>query len=150
MSKVILIHEVTGLGSAGDVVDVKNGYARNYLVPQGFGVPWTRGGEKQVEQIRSARATRELKTIEEAKDMKARLEAVTITLPVKTGQGGRLFGSVKPADVASAVEAQGVGTIDKRKVEIPTAIKLTGDHEATIRLREDVVATIALKVVSAK
>jgi large subunit ribosomal protein L9 len=150
MSKVILIHEVTGLGSAGDVVDVKNGYARNYLVPQGFGVPWTRGGEKQVEQIRSARASRELKTIEEAKDMKARLEAVTITLPVKTGQGGRLFGSVKPADVADAVSAQGVGTIDKRKIEIPTAIKLTGEHEATIRLREDVVATIALQVVSKK
>ncbi|AMM19473.1 50S ribosomal protein L9 [Frondihabitans sp. PAMC 28766] len=150
MSKVILIHEVSGLGSAGDVVDVKNGYARNYLVPQGFGVPWTRGGEKQVEQIRSARTSRELKTIEEAKDMKARLEAVTITLPVKTGQGGRLFGSVKPADVAEAVSAQGVGTIDKRKVEIPTAIKLTGEHEATIRLREDVVATIALNVVSKK
>ncbi len=150
MSKVILIHEVTGLGSAGDVVDVKNGYARNYLVPQGFGVPWTRGGEKQVEQIRSARASRELKTIEEAKDMKARLEAVTITLPVKTGAGGRLFGSVKPADVADAVSAQGVGTIDKRKIEIPTAIKLTGEHEATIRLREDVVATIALQVVSKK
>ncbi len=150
MSKVILIHEVTGLGSAGDVVDVKNGYARNYLVPQGFGVPWTRGGEKQVEQIRSARASRELKTIEEAKDMKARLEAVTITLPVKTGTGGRLFGSVKPADVADAVSAQGVGTIDKRKIEIPTAIKLTGEHEATIRLREDVVATIALQVVSKK
>jgi large subunit ribosomal protein L9 len=150
MSKVILIHEVSGLGSAGDVVDVKNGYARNYLVPQGFGVAWTRGGEKQVEQIRSARASRELKTIEEAHDMKARLEAVKITLPVKTGQGGRLFGSVKPADVANAVSAQGVGTIDKRKIEITNAIKLTGEHEATIRLREDVVATITLSVVSAK
>jgi len=150
MSKVILIHEVSGLGSAGDVIDVKNGYARNYLIPQGFGVVWSRGGEKQVEQIRTARAARELATIEEAKDMKARLEAVKITLKVKTGTGGRLFGSVKPGDVADAVSAQGVGTIDKRKVEIPTAIKLTGDHEATVRLREDVVATIALSVVSSK
>jgi large subunit ribosomal protein L9 len=150
MSKVILIHEVSGLGSAGDVIDVKNGYARNYLIPQGFGVAWSRGGEKQVEQIRSARNARELKTIEEAKDMKARLEAVKITLPVKTGTGGRLFGSVKPADVANAVSAQGVGTIDKRKVEITSAIKLTGEHEATVRLREDVIATIALQVVSAK
>ncbi|BDZ48661.1 50S ribosomal protein L9 [Frondihabitans sucicola] len=150
MSKVILIHEVSGLGSAGDVIDVKNGYARNYLIPQGFGVAWTRGGEKQVEQIKSARATRELKTIEEVKDLKARLEAVKITLAVKTGTGGRLFGSVKPADVANAVSAQGVGTIDKRKVEIPNAIKLTGEHEATVRLREDVIATIALQVVAAK
>ncbi|GAB2975793.1 50S ribosomal protein L9 [Frigoribacterium salinisoli] len=150
MSKVILTHEVTGLGSAGDVVDVKNGYARNYLVPQGYAVGWSRGGEKQVEQIRAARAARELATIEEAKDMKARLEANPITLRVKTGADGRLFGSVRPGDVADAVSAQGVATIDKRKVEITSAIKVVGQHEATLRLREDVVATIVLNVVTAK
>lgn len=150
MSKVILTHEVTGLGSAGDVVDVKNGYARNYLVPQGYAVGWSRGGEKQVEQIRTARAARELATIEEAKDMKARLEANPITLSVKTGADGRLFGSVRPGDVADAVSAQGVATIDKRKVEITSAIKVVGQHEATLRLREDVVATIVLNVVTAK
>jgi len=150
MSKVILTHEVTGLGSAGDVVDVKNGYARNYLVPQGYAVGWSRGGEKQVEQIRAARTARELATIEEAKDMKARLEANPITLRVKTGADGRLFGSVRPGDVADAVSAQGVATIDKRKVEITSTIKVVGQHEATLRLREDVVATIVLNVVSAK
>ena len=150
MSKVILTHEVTGLGSAGDVVDVKNGYARNYLVPQGYAVGWSRGGEKQVEQIRAARTARELATIEEAKDMKARLEANPITLRVKTGADGRLFGSVRPADVADAVSAQGVATIDKRKVEITSTIKVVGQHEATLRLREDVVATIVLNVVTAK
>jgi len=150
MSKVILTHEVTGLGSAGDVVDVKNGYARNYLVPQGYAVGWSRGGEKQVEQIRAARTARELATIEEAKDMKARLEANPITLRVKTGADGRLFGSVRPGDVADAVSAQGVATIDKRKVEITSAIKVVGQHEATLRLREDVVATIVLNVVTAK
>lgn len=150
MSKVILTHEVTGLGSAGDVVDVKNGYARNYLVPQGYAVGWSRGGEKQVEQIRTARAARELATIEEAKDMKARLEANPITLSVKTGADGRLFGSVRPGDVADAVSAQGVATIDKRKVEITSTIKVVGQHEATLRLREDVVATIVLNVVTAK
>jgi len=150
MSKVILTHEVTGLGSAGDVVDVKNGYARNYLVPQGYAVGWSRGGEKQVEQIRAARTARELATIEEAKDMKARLEANPITLRVKTGADGRLFGSVRPGDVADAVSAQGVATIDKRKVEITSTIKVVGQHEATLRLREDVVATIVLNVVTAK
>lgn len=150
MSKVILTHEVSGLGSAGDVVDVKDGFARNYLVPQGYAVSWSRGGEKQVQQIRQARAARELATIEEAKDLKARLEANAITLTVKTGRDGRLFGSVRPGDVADAVSAQGVATIDKRKVEIPTAIKVVGEHEATLRLREDVVATITLTVVSAK
>ena len=151
MSKVILTHEVSGLGSAGDVVDVKNGYARNYLVPQGFAVAWTRGGEKQVEQIKAARAARELATIEEAQDLKApprgRNDHAVRSRPAPDG---RLFGSVQPADVADAVQAQGVGTIDKRKVEIPNAIKPIGDHEATVRLRDDIVATITLQVVAAK
>ena len=150
MSKLILTHEVTGLGSAGDVVDVKNGYARNYLVPQGFAVMWTRGGEKQVESIKAARVARELATIEEAQDLKAKLEARKVTLSVKAGAEGRLFGSVKNADIADAVQAAGIGTLDKRKIEIPTAIKVVGEHEATIRLREDLVATITLQVVAAK
>jgi large subunit ribosomal protein L9 len=150
MSKLILTHEVTGLGAPGDVVDVKNGYARNFLIPQGFAVSWSRGGEKQIEQIKAARTAREHATIEEAKDLKARLEATTVRLTVKAGQGGRLFGSVKPTDVADAVAAQGFGSVDKRKIEITSAIKSTGDHEATIRLRDDLIATISLKVVAAK
>lgn len=114
MSKLILTHEVSGLGSAGDVVDVKNGYARNYLIPQGFAVAWSKGGEKQVESIRAARTARELATIEEAQDLKMKLENATITLSVKAGKDGRLFGSVRPGDVADAVQAQGVGSLDKR------------------------------------
>ena len=148
MSKLILTHEVTGLGAPGDVVDVKNGYARNFLIPQGFAVTWSRGGEKQIEQIKAARTAREHATIEEAKDLKARLEATTVKLTVKAGQGGRLFGSVKVSDVANAVAAQGLGQIDKRKIEILSAIKVTGDHEATIRLRDDLTATITLQVVA--
>ena len=150
MSKLILTHEVTGRGAPGDVVDVKNGYARNFLIPQGFAVTWSRGGEKQIDQIKAARTAREHATIEEAKDLKARLEATTVKLTVKAGQGGRLFGSVKVSDVADAVAAQGLGQVDKRKIEIPTAIKVTGDHEATIRLRDDLIATISLQVVAAK
>ena len=150
MSKLILTNEVTGLGSAGDVVDVKNGYARNYLIPQGFAVAWSKGGEKQVESIRAARAARELATIEEAQDLKLKLENAVVTLAVKAGKDGRLFGSVRPADVASAVQAQGIGSLDKRKVEVPATIKSVGDHEATVRLREDIVAAISLKVVAAK
>ncbi|MFJ3033422.1 50S ribosomal protein L9 [Curtobacterium pusillum] len=150
MSKLILTHEVSGLGSAGDVVDVKNGYARNYLIPQGFAVAWSKGGEKQVESIRAARAARELATIEEAQDLKMKLENATIQLSVKAGKDGRLFGSVRPGDVADAVQAQGVGSLDKRKVEVPATIKTIGDHEATVRLREDITAVISLKVVAAK
>ncbi|ODA89324.1 50S ribosomal protein L9 [Leifsonia xyli subsp. xyli] len=149
MSKVILTHEVTGLGSAGDVVEVKDGYARNYLVPQGFAISWTRGGEKQVEQIKAARAARELHSMEAAQELKAKLEATRVKLVVKAGREGRLFGSVKTADVAEAVKAAGIGELDKRKIELPNAIKAVGDHEATVRLHEDLSAMITLQVVAA-
>jgi large subunit ribosomal protein L9 len=150
MSKLILTHEVTGLGAPGDVVDVKNGFARNYLIPQGFAVQWTRGGEKQIDSIKAARAAREHATLEEAQDLKAKLQATAVTLTVKAGEGGRLFGSVKTADVADAVAAAGLGVVDKRKIEITSPIKSTGEHEATVRLRDDIVATITIKVVAAK
>ncbi|GAA3878655.1 50S ribosomal protein L9 [Leifsonia kafniensis] len=149
MSKLILTHEVSGLGAPGDVVDVKNGYARNFLVPQGFAVTWTRGGEKQIEQIKAARAAREHATLEEAQALKAALEANKVKLVVKTGTGGRLFGSVKTSDVADAVAAAGLGAIDKRKIEL-SPIKLTGEHTATVRLRDELSATITLLVVAAK
>ncbi|MGL4339276.1 MAG: 50S ribosomal protein L9 [Rhodoglobus sp.] len=150
MSKLILTHEVTGLGAPGDVVDVKNGFARNYLIPQGFAVAWTRGGQKQIESIKAARAAREHATLEEAQDLKARLEASTVTLTVKSGQGGRLFGSVKPSDVAAAVAAAGLGTVDKRKIEITSPIKAIGEHEASVRLRDDLIAAITVRVIAAK
>lgn len=149
MAKIILTHEVTGLGSAGDVVEVKNGYARNFLVPQGLAVAWSRGGERQVEQIRAARAAREHASLEEAQALKATLENASVRVEVKAGSEGRLFGSVRGPQVADAVAAAGLGTIDGRKVEFPTAIKSTGTHEATVRLRDDLVATIALEVVPA-
>lgn len=150
MAKIILTHEVSGLGTAGDVVEVKNGYARNYLVPQGLATPWTRGGQKQVDQIKAARAARELHSLEDAQALKAKLESAKVKLAVKAGLGGRLFGSVKTADVAAAVADAGLDQVDKRKIEIPTPIKSVGDHEATVKLRDDVTATITLQVVAAK
>lgn len=150
MSKLILTHEVSGLGAPGDVIEVKNGFARNYLVPQGLAVAWSRGGEKQIEQIKAARAAREHATIEEAKDLKAKLEANKVKLSIKAGKEGRLFGSVKNSDIADAVAAAGLGSVDKRKIEITSPIKVTGEHEATVRLRDDLVATITVQVVAAK
>ena len=145
MSKLILTNEVTGLGSAGDVVEVKNGYARNYLLPRGFAVLWSKGGEKQVDQIKAARSARALATIEEAQTLKARLEEKAVRLVVKAGVGGRLFGAVKTADVVAAVAAAGVG-----EVEITSPIRSTGEHTATVRLTSDVVAKITLQVVGKK
>ncbi|MFT3797847.1 50S ribosomal protein L9 [Microbacterium sp.] len=150
MAKLILTNEVAGLGSAGDVIEVKNGYARNYLIPQGFAVAWTRGGEKQVASIRAARDARAIHDHEEAVALKDALESNKVKLSVKAGKEGRLFGSVKTADVADAVKAAGLGELDKRKIHITAPIKAVGEHEATVRLRDDLTAVITLQVVAAK
>ncbi|MBO3665152.1 50S ribosomal protein L9 [Microbacterium stercoris] len=150
MAKLILIHEVEGLGSAGDIVEVKDGYARNYLVPQGFATAWTRGGEKQVASIRAAREARAIATHDDAVALKNTLEASKVKLAVKAGAEGRLFGSVKTGDIADAVSAAGLGSIDKRKVTIANPIKSVGEHEVAVRLHDDVVATINLQVVALK
>jgi large subunit ribosomal protein L9 len=150
MAKLILTNEVAGLGSAGDVVEVKNGYARNYLIPQGFAVAWSRGGEKQVASIRAARESRAIHDHEEAVTLKNTLETNKVRLAVKAGAEGRLFGSVKTGDVADAVRAAGLGDLDKRKIHITSPIKSVGEHEATVRLRDDVTAVITLSVVAAK
>ena len=150
MAKLILTNEVAGLGSAGDVVEVKNGFARNYLIPQGFAVAWTRGGEKQVASIRAARESRAIHDHEEAVALKNTLESNTVKLTVKAGAEGRLFGSVKTADVADAVKAAGLGDLDKRKIHITSPIKAVGEHEATVRLGDELTAVITLQVVAAK
>ncbi|KQZ11816.1 50S ribosomal protein L9 [Microbacterium sp. MEC084] len=150
MAKLILTSEVDGLGSAGDVVEVKDGYARNYLIPQGFATAWTRGGEKQVASIRAAREARAIATHDEAVALKNTIEGTKVKLAVKAGAEGRLFGSVKTADIADAVAEAGLGQLDKRKITIPSAIKSVGDHEAVVRLHDDVTAVITLQVVALK
>jgi len=150
MAKLILTNEVAGLGSAGDVIEVKNGYARNYLIPQGFAVTWTRGGEKQVASIRAARDARAIHVHEEAVALKDSIEAAKVKLSVKAGSEGRLFGAVKTGDIADAVKAAGLGELDKRKIHITSPIKSVGEHEATVRLRDDLTAVITLQVVAAK
>ena len=146
--KLILTQEVTGLGTPGDVVEVKDGYGRNYLVPRGLAVAWTKGGEKQVTSIRRARRAREIETVDEAQRVKASLEGRTVTLTAKAGTSGRLFGAVTPADVAEAVVAAGGPQVDKRKVELSQPIKTTGDYTVQVRLHPDVSARVAVSVVA--
>ena len=147
--KIILTHEVSGLGTAGEVVDVRDGYARNYLVPRGFAIRWTKGGEKDVEQIRRARKIREIATIEQANEVKGRLEGLTVRLSTRAGEAGRLFGSVTPADVASAIKAAGGPDVDKRRIELGTPIKTLGAHQVSVRLHADVAAKLGVEVVAA-
>ncbi|MFE6687795.1 50S ribosomal protein L9 [Streptomyces sp. NPDC057743] len=147
--KIILTHEVSGLGTAGDVVDVKDGYARNYLVPRGFAIRWTKGGEKDVEQIRRGRKIREIATIEQANEVKAQLEGVNVKLAVRAGEAGRLFGSVTQADIASAIKAAGGPDVDKRRVEVGSPIKTLGAHQISVRLHAEVVAKLGVEVVAA-
>ncbi|RLV01409.1 50S ribosomal protein L9 [Streptomyces griseocarneus] len=147
--KIILTHEVSGLGTAGDVVDVKPGFARNYLVPRGFAIAWTKGGEKDVAQIRRARKLHEIATVEQANQVKAQLEGLKVRLAVRAGDAGRLFGSVTQADVASAIEASGGTKVDKRRVELGSPIKTLGAHQVSVRLHADVVAKLGVEVIAA-
>lgn len=146
--KLILIQDVSGLGDAGDVVEVKDGYGRNYLMPRGFAIAWTRGGEKQVIQIRRARSARTVRDLDHAREIKAALEALAVTVPAKAGDGGRLFGSVTTTDIVAAVKAAGGPALDKRTVAVPQAIKTVGAHKATVEVVAGVIATVSVEVVA--
>ena len=146
--KLILTQEVTGLGTPGDVVEVKDGYGRNYLVPRGLATSWTKGGEKQVSSIRKARESREIQTLEEAQRIRQSLEAKPVRLAVRAGASGRLFGAITPSDVAEAIVKAGGTQVDRRKVELTQPIKTLGDYTALVRLHADVSAKVTLKVVA--
>ena len=141
--KLILTQEVTGLGGPGDVVEVKDGYGRNYLVPQGFATSWTRGGEKQVTQIKRARSKREVRDRDHALEIKATLESAPIVISARAGSEGRLFGSVTVTDIAEAIR---VVDVDKRKIVLSAPIKVAGKHTVAVRLLPDVVAEVTLDV----
>src|SRR5690625_7895826 len=98
MAKIMRTHEVTGLGEAGDVVEVKDGYARNYLLPRGLASPWTKGAQKQMDQIRAARKAREIATVEEARAARDSLQAQPVTVAARAGSGGRMFGTVRSVE----------------------------------------------------
>jgi large subunit ribosomal protein L9 len=147
--KLILTQEVTGLGAPGDVVDVAPGYGRNYLIPRGFAMRWTRGAEKQVEQIKRARAVREIRTLEEAQAAAGRLEKLTVRLKRRAGTNGRLFGSVGSSDIAEAVQAAGGPDVDRRKIVVVDPIKTAGSHRVQIRLHPEVTASVKIDVQAA-
>ena len=150
--KLILTHEVTGLGAPGDVVEVKDGYGRNYLVPRGFAIRWTRGGERTIDSIKAARGSRQIRDLDKAKEIKAALEGTAVEVPVRAGQGGRLFGAVTVSDIATAInEAVGGSSdvVDKRKVMVGNPIKSLGPHKVVVKVHDELEATVNLTVVPA-
>ena len=147
--KLILTREVAGLGLAGDIVDVADGYGRNFLVPRGSAIAWTKGAEKQIAQIRRARDAREIRDLGHAQEIKSQLEKLTVTLNARAGEGGKLFGSITATDVAAAVKSAGGPLLDKKRITLPGHIKTVGTHTVTVELHPDVVASLPLTVTSA-
>jgi large subunit ribosomal protein L9 len=147
--KLILTQEVTGLGAPGDVVEVAGGYGRNYLVPRGLAMRWTRGAEKQIELIKRARSAREIRGLDDARDAAGRLASLRVRLETRAGSGGRLFGSVSPSDIAAAVKAAGGPELDRRRIEIKNPIKTVGAHQVKVRLHPEVAATLDVEIVGA-
>ncbi|HEU4424342.1 MAG TPA: 50S ribosomal protein L9 [Pilimelia sp.] len=148
--RIILTQEVSGLGSPGDVVDVKDGYGRNYLLPQGFAIGWSKGAEKQVAVIKRARSAREIRDLSHANEVKAQVEALKVNLSMRAGEGGRLFGSVTAAEIVDAVKAAGGPALDRRRVELPGHIKSIGAYDVKVRLHPEVTAKIGLNVLRSK
>ena len=146
--KLILTQDVSGLGAPGDVVEVKDGYGRNYLVPRGLAIGWTKGGEKQITQIKRARSAREIRDLDHANEVKAQLEGLKVSLPTRAGDSGRLFGSVTVGDIADAVKAAGGPDLDKRRIEVGNPIKTVGAHTVSVRLHADVSAAVTVNVVA--
>ncbi|WP_310961794.1 50S ribosomal protein L9 [Nocardioides terrisoli] len=147
--KLILTQEVSGLGGPGDIVEVKDGYGRNYLIPQGSAIRWTRGGEKTIDAIKSARSARAVRDTDHAAEVKARLEGGTFNVRVRAGEGGRLFGAVTPGDIAEAINAGGeTELVDKRTILVGSPIKSLGAHTVKVKVHDEVEATVSLNVVS--
>jgi large subunit ribosomal protein L9 len=144
--QVLFLHDVPGVGKAGEVKKVNDGYARNFLLPRKFAVVASDGAVKQSEQIKEAAVRRDAKTLGEAKVLAALIEKVTLTFHAKAGEGDRLFGSVTAADIADALARDKGITVDKRKIALDTPIKDLGNHTVAIKLHPDVSAQVMVAV----
>lgn len=144
--KLILTHEVAGLGHAGEVVNVKDGYARNFLLPNGKAIAWSVGGEKQIEGIRRSREARQIRDLDHAKEIKAKLENAHLVVKAKVGDTGHLFGSVTDKDIATAIKSATGLDVDRHRIKMGKHIKLVGKYPGKISLHPSVVANISVSV----
>jgi large subunit ribosomal protein L9 len=144
--KILLTQEVRNIGSPGDVVEVADGYARNYLIPRGFAMRATKGTLKQVDTIRRTREVKEIRNLEQAQQIAGQLGSLKIRVQAKAGEGGRLFGQVTPAQIADAIAKAGGPKIDKKRLQLEAPVKSLGAHRAHLRLHPEVEAEIEIDV----
>jgi large subunit ribosomal protein L9 len=147
--KIILTQEVEGLGAPGDIVEVKDGYGRNYLLPQGFAIRWSRGAQAQADAIKASVQAKAVRDETHASEIKSKLEGAPVDVKVKAGQGGRLFGAVTVADIANALGERTGESIDKRTIVLGSPIKTLGSHAVSVKLHDEVSAAVALNVIPA-
>lgn len=146
--KLILTREVKGLGHAGDIVTVKDGYGRNFLIPEGSAIAWSRGGESQIEGLRRARSAREIRDNEHANQIKSSLESGEITLKARAGNEGQLFGSVTTKEIALAIKSKTGLDLDRHKITTKGQIKKIGKYDAKVALHASIVADLTIVVVA--
>jgi len=144
--KVLLLQEVKGVGEAGQVKEVAEGYARNYLIPKKLAVAATPAALKEHEQRQAAEKKRQAKIDEEMRELGKRISASSVTIRSKVGEGGKLYGSVTTADVSEAMEKQLGLVVDKRKIEIEEPIRHVGEYKVPVKLSKNVGATITVIV----
>jgi large subunit ribosomal protein L9 len=144
--KIVLRQDVDNLGNKGDIVDVADGYARNYLVPRGFALKATAGVQKQADAMRRNREARDKRERETAQALAAQFEGRTISIKARAGGEGKLFGSVTTVDIADAVHKQTGAEIDRRKIALDEPLKELGPVDLAVRLHPDVVATVHVEV----
>jgi len=147
--KLILTREVPGLGGAGDVVTVKDGYGRNFLLARGSAIMWTKGGEGQIDGIKRARTAREIRDLDHAKEIKTKLEKANIIVKVKVGATGSMFGSVTDKAIV-AIRTATTETVDRHKIKMDKHIKKVGKYTVKIALESQVVANVPINVVADK
>lgn len=152
MAKIILTTDVDHLGGPGDIVEVRDGYARNYLLPRGYAITSTKGAERNIAEIRRAQETRRIRDLDHAKEVKESLESLgDVPLTAKASKNSKkLFGSVTPADVATAVKQAGGPALEKRSIEFQGHVKNVGMHPVTVRLHPEVKASFRIEVTASE
>ena len=146
--KLILTSTIDKLGIPGDIVEVKDGYGRNYLLPQNKAIVWTKGNEKQIEGIKRARDAREIRGVEHAAEIRSQIEALTVKVGARVAESGQLFGSVTSNDFVVAVKKAGGPSLDKRSVSFAKPVRTVGAHTAAVKLHNAVTAYVPFEVVA--